>query len=147
MMHLSHIFTLIRRVRTRDTTIFLPRAPDGWLMAIGTYAACQGAYWMLSPDLFSRLPSYAFLAVQPLPQALWGSVLLTYATASLACLLFSKKAKRAALGVVGTVIWLYLGTEMLAASVAGGFLYPTGMFEILAGAGCAVATMQLAHAP
>ena len=131
----------------RHPTISLPRGPDGWQMAIGAYAACQGASWMLSPDLFSRLPSYAFLAVQPFPQALWGSVLLTYATASLACLLFSKKAKRAALGVVGTMIWLYLGTEMLAASAMGGFLYPTGLCEILAGAGCAVATMQLAHAP
>lgn len=116
-------------------------------MAVSAYAACQGVSWILSPGLFSHLPNYAFLAVQPFPQALWGAVLLIYACAGLISLLFSRAPKRAALGVVGTVIWLYLGTEMLAASLTNGSPYSAGLFELLAGAGCAIATMQLAHVP
>ncbi len=126
-------------------TVRLPYGPDGWQMATGAYAACQGASWVTTPGLFVHLPNYAYLAVQPVPQPLWGTVLLAYAAASLICLLCGAAPKRAALGVVGTVMWLYLGTEMLVASAAGGFWSPTGMFELLAGAGCAVATMQLAR--
>ncbi len=114
-------------------------------MAIGAYAACHGASWMLTPGLFTHLPTYAYLAAQPVPQVLWGAVLLAYATASFVCLLLGGAPKRAALGIVGTVMWLYIGTEMMAASAAGGVWSATAMFELLAGAGCAVATMQLAR--
>ncbi len=36
---------------------------------------------------------------------------------------------------------------MLAASLTNGSPYSAGLFELLAGAGCAIATMQLAHVP
>lgn len=128
-------------------TIRVSHGANGWQLAVSAYAACQGASWVFSPDLFSHLPSYAFLAVQPFSQILWGSVLLVYSLANIACFTFKEGSRRAALGVVGTVIWLYLGTEMLAASITGGFRYPTGLFELIAGAGCAMAAMQRAHTP
>ena len=120
----------------------VPHGPDGWQMAIGAYALSQGVALLMEPALYRGLPSFAFLSHQPVPLPVWGAILVCYAVASGVCLFFGTPTKRASLGVIGTMLWLFLGVEMLWSSAFSGFWSPGGAFEFLIGLGCMVATVQ-----
>lgn len=114
-------------------------APDcwGWHAALGLFAVCLGLKCVFLP-LFSHYHSYAYLALQPIPQAGWAALLLLYGTAALACVFTRRAWLRGTVSVVGVALWLYLGGEMLIGSIVYNAWLADGFFELGAGLGCFV---------
>ncbi len=120
-----------------------PQGPDGWQMAMGCYAACMALSLYQTPEIFQQ-EAYAYLRTMPVVEKIMPAVLALYALASLVCLFFGTKQKRAALGIVGVLFWTSLGSMMVAGAwIEGAFLSPAGMFEVLGGIGCCVAVFQI----
>lgn len=129
----------------RRLKLHLPSAPDGWQVAVGAFAACQGLKFVLEPGLFLVIPSYQYLAMQPLSQGGWAVILFGYAAATVAALCLNRSSWRAAVAIVGGGLWLFVGSQIVAGSVVSHTWYADGPFEVLLGLGSMVAAAQAAR--